>query len=253
MSIADELEKLANLRDNGALTEDKFQRQKAKFLGKNTPYTTEQKMKRTSRKSIIALVTFIPALAIGWHLGYTPTTPKFNTQPSCDAAKANAHEAMFQLFMSNGDVNSLRAAAKGQSQGNDSVYYALERIIDRANAQYNLLESKTEYKEPTDKFAEAQYDQCMNDEKIVERNKRENEDYQRRQAQAQQAAQQPTIPQEDMVLEYAETVTRDFPKSPNCDAYKDMIYRQAGSSTPVNINIRQIDHILETAHKYQCI
>ena len=37
MSVADELEKLANFRDNGVLTEGEFQVQKAKILGKKEP------------------------------------------------------------------------------------------------------------------------------------------------------------------------------------------------------------------------
>lgn len=37
MSIADELEKLANLRDKGVLTEDEFRFQKAKIIGKQEP------------------------------------------------------------------------------------------------------------------------------------------------------------------------------------------------------------------------
>jgi Short C-terminal domain len=42
MSIADELEKLANLRDSGVLTEDEFRGQKAKILGKYKPPQIEK-------------------------------------------------------------------------------------------------------------------------------------------------------------------------------------------------------------------
>jgi hypothetical protein len=48
MSIADELEKLANLRDSDVLTEGEFQVQKAKILGKNKPPIIEVASKNDS-------------------------------------------------------------------------------------------------------------------------------------------------------------------------------------------------------------
>jgi Short C-terminal domain len=54
MSIADELEKLANLRDKGVLTEDEFLFQKAKILGKKEPPIIENVVdqKNESKESI---------------------------------------------------------------------------------------------------------------------------------------------------------------------------------------------------------
>lgn len=54
MSIADELEKLANLRDSGVLTEGEFNGQKAKIIGKEEPFM----FKKTAKQKNEAQETF---------------------------------------------------------------------------------------------------------------------------------------------------------------------------------------------------
>ena len=70
MSVADELKKLAELRDSGVLTEAEFEKQKAKVLGEQapgpSPSPTDSKPKEKSQTPFLVAVLLVIALGGGF-------------------------------------------------------------------------------------------------------------------------------------------------------------------------------------------
>ena len=75
MNVADEIAKLADLKDRGALTPEEFDSAKAKVLANDKPETGEGTPRKTSGLKVVALVALglvVAFFVVGLYLSNTP-------------------------------------------------------------------------------------------------------------------------------------------------------------------------------------